>query len=313
MKKVIIVSGATATGKTKISIELAKILDAEVVNFDSLVFYKELNIGTAKPTLQEMQDIPHHLVGTISINNAINAASFQKEAIQIINDIHKRNKAVILVGGSGFYLQTLIKGMYKGGPTSKEILNKSNNLYKDEGITPFLKELQSVDPESFKRYHENDHYRIRRAIEFYWSTGQRFSDERKKMESYELNSPSKIHNWKLHYFHLDIDKTRHFEIIQKRTNQMLAQGLIEEVQNLNELKQDLSVKPLNSIGYKETIMFLKGKIESKEALIERINISTRQLAKSQRTWFKKLNLTTYNPLDDWNYLIKQANELKNEN
>lgn len=305
MKDLIVISGPTATGKTSTSIKVAKNLNAEVVNFDSLVFYKELNIGTAKPTLDEMDGVPHHLVGTQSILNPMNAADFQKIAITIINEIHSRNRPVVLVGGSGFYLQTLLNGMYKGGSTPKEITLKSDKLYELEGIAPFLEILKEKDIKSFDRYHENDHYRLRRAVEFFWSTNKQFSIERDQMQKYTLESPAKVNNWSIKHIHLDIDKEEHFKIIQTRSRLMIKDGLVTEVQDLLDQGFKTDLKPLNSIGYKETIDYINGKFDTLEDYIERIDISTRQLAKSQRTWFKKLNLNTFNPLTDFDIIIKE--------
>lgn len=305
MKDLIVISGPTATGKTSTSIKVAKNLNAEVVNFDSLVFYKQLNIGTAKPTLDEMDGVPHHLVGTQSILNPMNAADFQKIAITIINEIHSRNRPVVLVGGSGFYLQTLLNGMYKGGSTPTEITLKSDKLYKLEGIAPFLEILKENDIKSFDRYHQNDHYRLRRAVEFFWSTNKQFSTERDQMQKYTLESPAKINNWSIKHIHLDIDKEEHFKIIQTRSRLMIKDGLITEVQDLLDQGFKTDLKPLNSIGYKETIDYINGKFDTLEDYIERIDISTRQLAKSQRTWFKKLNINTFNPLEDFDIMMKE--------
>ncbi|MCT4641133.1 MAG: tRNA (adenosine(37)-N6)-dimethylallyltransferase MiaA [Bacteriovoracaceae bacterium] len=305
-KKIIVISGPTASGKTSTSIELAKLFNAEIVNFDSLVFYKEISIGTAKPTEKEMQGIAHHLVGTQSIKSAINAADFQEKAIPIINEIHSRNKHVILVGGSGFYLQTLLKGMYKGGSTSKETLNKSNSLYAKEGITPFLEFLKENDPKSFERYHKNDHYRIRRAVEFFWQTNSMFSKQREKMGTYELESPTIQNNWDIFHCYLDIPKEDHFEIIAQRTLQMVENGLIEEVKSLLETGYSSHLKPLQAIGYKETVDYINGKFSNIKEYMQRISISTRQLAKSQRTWFNKVEKTSFHPIDDKDLIKEQV-------
>lgn len=310
MKDIIVISGPTATGKTSTSIKLAKLFNAEVVNFDSLVFYKELTIGTAKPTTEEMDGVPHHLVGTQSIEAPLNAADFQKKAIAIINKIHNKNRSVVLVGGSGFYLQTILNGMYKGGSTPKEITEKSNLLYTEEGIQPFITILKQSDIKSYNQYHENDHYRIRRAVEFFWSTGQPFSSQREKMKEYTLESPVKLNNWKIKHIHLDIDKESHYEIIKKRSNQMINDGLINEVKVLLDQGFSKKLKPLNSIGYKETLAYLNNEFDNIDSYIERINISTRQLAKSQRTWFKKLNLTTFNPLDQFDSIVEYIKRTK---
>jgi tRNA dimethylallyltransferase len=297
-KFVIIISGPTATGKTSTSINLAKKFDGEIVNFDSLLFYNELNIGTAKPNSEEQQSIKHHMVSGHSIKSPINAADYIQEAIPIINECHKTNKTVFLVGGSGFYLQATIKGMYKSETTSDEILDRSKELYEREGISPFRDILKLNDPISFDLYHENDHYRIRRAVEHYWMTGIKFSDSRLKMSESMDNSPVEIYGWKVLHIYLDLPKDQHFEIIQKRVSQMINDGLVDEVKNLLQNGATGNEKPLKSIGYKETIGYINGDFESIDSYKERLAINTRRLAKSQRTWFKKQEKLCYNALTD---------------
>ncbi len=306
--KIIVFSGPTAVGKTAISISVAKEINAEIVNFDSLLFYKELNIGTAKPSKKEMDDIPHHLIGTHSIKNSINAADFAENAIPIILDIHNRNKPVILVGGSGFYLQALLKGMYDSKTTSPDILEKSQKLYESNGIIPFLEVLEMNDYESFERYHKNDHYRIRRAVEHFWMTGEKFSEAREEMKHKKSESPVEKYNWSVLHNYLDIPKEDHFQIIQKRTNSMIAAGLIDEVESLLRNGASGKEKPMQSIGYKETISYLKGDFASLDDYKERLSINTRRLAKSQRTWFKKQDKVCYNSLKDRDKIIKSCKE-----
>ena len=183
-KNVIVIAGPTATGKTQTSLELSTLCEkypCEIVNFDSLLFYKELNIGTAKPTAEELSIVPHHLVNTHSISRPINAADFSKLALPIIEAIHNNGKSAILVGGSGFYLQALLNGMYESETTSQNLIERSNKLYNDKGIEPFREILKEFDLKSYERYHENDHYRIRRAVEHYWMTGTPLSKARAEM------------------------------------------------------------------------------------------------------------------------------------
>lgn len=309
--KVVIISGPTASGKTNTAIELAKLYGGEIVNFDSLLLYEELNIGSAKPTKDEMQEIPHHMIGITSISAPMNAANYMHQAMPIIHELHDKDNLVYLVGGSGFYLQALLYGMFKSGTTPKKIMKRSDDLYQKEGISPFLKELEKNDPTSFKRYHENDHYRIRRAVEHFWHNGSQFSESRENMmESREDNSNIKKFNWDVHHIYLDLPKDEHFEIIQRRTQSMLNAGLIDEVKEILANGFSNALKPLQSIGYKETIDFLEDKLTESE-MIERINISTRQLAKSQRTWFKKIHKNTYHPLKELVKLKKNFEEYLN--
>jgi tRNA dimethylallyltransferase len=299
MKNIIcVISGPTASGKTSTSISLAKLFGGEIVNFDSLLFYREINIGTAKPTDEEKDGVIHHFVDCASVKSPINAADYSKMAIAKINEIHSRGLIAYLVGGSGFYLQAVLKGMYDSQTTPTKVIDKSNKLYDEKGISPFREILKEYDPVSFTRYHENDHYRIRRAVEHFWTNATIFSDEREKMKSKDEQSPELVHNWNVFHAHLDLDKEEHFKIIQKRTNQMLESGLLDEVDKL--LVDDFTgaEKPLKSIGYKECFQYRAGILKDLASLEERINISTRQLAKSQRTWFKKVDKSTYNPLFD---------------
>ncbi len=299
MKNIIcVISGPTASGKTSTSIELAKKFGGEIVNFDSLLFYREIHIGTAKPTADERGDIIHHFVDCASVNSPINAADYSKMAIEKINELHRQSKIVYLVGGSGFYLQAVLKGMYESKTTPKNIIDRSDILYRDHGIDPFREILKEHDSKSYDQYHENDHYRIRRAVEHYWSNGTLFSDQREKMDQREDVSPQVVNEWNVFHAHLDLDKESHFDIIQQRTKKMLDDGLLEEVEDLISEGFTGAEKPLKSIGYKECFGYKSGIFKDRQELEERINISTRQLAKAQRTWFKKVDKSTYNPLFD---------------
>lgn len=297
-KNIIIIAGPTATGKTQTSLRLASMCESEIVNFDSLLFYKELNIGTAKPNEEELLAVPHHLINSHSISTPINAADFSKIALPIIEKIHKSDKSAILVGGSGFYLQALLNGMYDSETTNDEIRLRSDQVYDDQGIDPFLEILKISDPDSFERYHQNDHYRIRRAVEHFWMTDSPFSKARETMDEKAKLSPSETLGWKKHFIYLDLPKDKHFDIIQNRSRAMFEAGLVDEVKALLASGFTGEEKPLKSIGYKETIQLIHGEFESNEAFLERLSINTRQLAKAQRTWFKKQEKIEYNPLLD---------------
>lgn len=308
--KVIVVSGPTACGKTKIAIDLAEQFNAEVVNFDSLLLYQEISIGTAKPTPHEMRGIPHHMISVASITHPMNASEYAKHALPIIAEILGRNKNVILTGGSGFYLQALLKGMYDSPTTPSHILKKSEDLYEQEGISPFLEILKISDLASFKMYHENDHYRVRRAVEHFWTHGTPLSLARTQKDDENENLPQgNIHGWDLLHIYLNIPRVEHFEIIQRRTQVMLQDGLLDEVRSLLNSKFTGLEKPLQSIGYKESLEYIRGEITSVEDLIERINISTRQLAKSQRTWFNRdKEKFEFHPLSQRDELFKKVSE-----
>jgi len=294
--KLIIISGPTACAKTKTSIELSLLLkntfkkNVEIINFDSLLFYRELNIGTAKPTLSERQNITHHLIDITSAKNPINAADYLKSANFLINDIIVKGAIPILVGGSGFYLRALLKGMYETKSTDDVVQKEVKELYEREGISPIIEKLKIHDPQSLITLHPNDHYRLMRAIEFFLTCGQPISKEKERMQKekpYDF-SENKYPSLDLLHYYLDIPKELHWEIIQSRTRQMIKDGLINEVQAL--LNQGFSgeEKPLQSIGYKETMQFLNGDLKNIDQLFEAIIVATRQLAKSQRTFFAKV-------------------------
>lgn len=286
--KVIVISGPTASGKTDLAVELAQKFGGEVVNFDSLLLYKEINIGTAKPTVEEQQAIPHHMIDVRSISEPMNAADYSREALPLIEKLLNEKKLVFLVGGSGFYLQALLKGMYESTTTPKEITAQSDTLYESKGIQPFLDILREHDPKTFNRYHENDHYRIRRAVEHWWTTGTPLSLAREEKDgANDKLDATNIHGWDLLHIYLNIPKEEHWDIIEKRTDKMLKNGLIKEVKDLLAKGFSGLEKPLQSIGYKESLDLIFGSYKSEVECRERIIISTRQLAKSQRTWFNR--------------------------
>ncbi len=308
--KVLIVSGPTATGKTDLAIELAKKFGGEVVNFDSLLLYREIIIGTAKPTIEEQELIPHHMIDVRSIAQPMNAADYARQAYPVVEGLLKKKQLVYLTGGSGFYLQALIKGMYDSPTTPPDISQESDVLYQNEGIAPFLKILEDYDKKSFLRYHQNDHYRIRRAVEHWWTTGSPISHEREKKDcsNFALEKPS-VHDWEILHLYMDIPRVNHLDIIESRTDRMLKMGLIEETRFLLSQGFTGDEKPLQSIGYKESINYIRGVYKSLAECRERIIISTRQLAKAQRTWFKKDSFKEpYNPLEQRDDLFNRVEQ-----
>lgn len=303
MKPVLVLSGPTATGKTATAVTLAQKLELEVVNFDSLLFYRELNIGTAKPTLAERADVPHHLIDVTGIADPMNAADFARLAKTVMTEIHSRGKVPLLVGGSGFYLQALLDGMWDSPTTPIAISERSDALYAAQGIAPFLAELEVHDRETFHRLHANDHYRIRRAVEHFWTHGTPFSAQR---SAFTAKPPEA---WRVFHAHLDFSKDEHLRIIQARTRNMLATGLVAEVEDLLQRGFTGTEKPLQAIGYKETLDWLQG-VFGTDALAfeERIVINTRRLAKAQRTWFKKKEKAVFDPRSEVNSLEERCRE-----
>ena len=294
VNNILFISGPTAVGKTKMSLELAETIAAkvtlksEIVNFDSLLFYKELSIGTAKPSKSELERVPHHLINIRSIEKEpVNASDFCQMAQEIITEIFNRGNLPLLVGGSGFYLRALVKGMISSQKTSTSLKKSLKNQYATFGIGPFRDYLKKYDPRSLKELHENDHYRILRACEHHKMTGKQFSQEKEDANfhrPYDF-SQNTLPDWKFLHLYLDVSKDKHNNMIEKRTDEMLKKGLLDEIR---PLKDKETLRPLQSVGYKEALSYLNGKIRSQEELAQRIFISTRQLAKAQRTFFKKI-------------------------
>ena len=293
-KTIIIVTGATATGKTGVAIQLYKSLKqkgiiSRIINFDSLLFYKELNIGTAKPTSEELLEAPHELISICSAKDHLNAARYSEIALPLINKCHGSKEVVILVGGSGFYLRALIKGMYNSPATPKTVKDEVEKIFDEDGILGLITVLKERDPATLDTLHPNDEYRIMRAVEHIMTTGGKFSSEREKMDKkgpYNL-ARGRDPLWNILHFNLDIQKDEHYRIIESRTKQMFEAGLVDEVTELLKSGFTGKEKPLQSIGYKETIALINGDFKSVAECMERISISTRQLAKAQRTWFKR--------------------------
>ncbi len=314
MNNLIVVSGPTASGKTSTSIKIAKMIETQlnlkvaIVNFDSLLFYREISIGTAKPTLEERQGINHFLIDIESIKSPMNAASFIELGKAQISELLESNTVVILVGGSAFYLRALLKGMYQSNVLSEDTKSKLDGWYKESGIGPFIEYLKLHDPQSLLNLHQNDHYRIMRAVEHFEASGTKISDQKKVKD---LEDPYDftqiIHPWEVLHLYLDLPKNEHFEIIKSRTQLMFKSGLLEEILALKNRGYSLDEKPLASVGYKEAIAFLNNEFKSLEECVERISISTRQLAKSQRTFFNKITpKESFNPLIDQDKILERV-------
>lgn len=298
--KVIIISGATATGKTALALDLAQDRNAHIMNFDSMLFYRELNIGTAKPSQEEQKQVTHSMIDICSIKDPMNAAIYNEQATPLAQKILKENKILILVGGSGFYIRAFIKGMYESTTSSSETKERVAKMLEELGPAGLYKKLNELDPKSAKLFHPNDAYRVGRALEHFFETGNSISLEK---ERFTENDPynfaqNRFPDWNILHFYLDIAKSEHEGLIRKRTQSMIQNGLIEEVKQILQMPQVTGdEKALASIGYKESMSFIKGEISDLASLSDKISIATRQLAKSQRTFFKKINPKhTFDPL-----------------
>ena len=272
-KFLITIVGPTAIGKTSLAIKLARNYKTEIISADSRQFYKELNIGTAKPSNDELSSIKHHLINNISVNDKYDISQFESDARKIIENLFKTKDYIILVGGSGLYIDTILYGIDKI-PNVKESLRKELNMeFQNNGLKNLLAQLKKIDPNSYKNIDLNNHRRIIRALEVSISS--------KKPYSSFLTDSVKESNYNEIIIGLNCDRDKLHSLINKRVDKMIQCGLIEEVKKLVKFK---NLNALNTIGYKEIFDYLDNKI-SLEQSREKIKINSRRYAKRQLTYF----------------------------
>ena len=287
MATVLCVVGPTATGKTKMGVALAKRFDGEVVSVDSMQLYRGMTIGTAAPTREEMEGIPHHMVAVADPAEQWSAARYAETAIPIIDDILARGKLPVLVGGTGLWLDAVVKGHgFAGGHAGGEVRKTLQKRLEAEGIEPLLEELRQVDPETAKRLHPADEKRILRALEVYLETGKTISAH--NAETKDL-PPRYDAIWIGLRF---ADREDMKALIDRRVDKMAEEGLVEEVRALLESGLPRNATALQAIGYKEFLGVLEGTATEAEALAE-VKLRSRQYAKRQLTWLRR------NPAIHW--------------
>lgn len=279
-RPVIFVVGTTASGKSDWALRWAQEFGGVIVNCDSVQVYEKLNIGAAKPTLAEQSLVPHYLLGYVSPPQEMTAGVYARDFFSCLEKLPV-NVPIFVVGGTGFYFMAIEKGMYPVVPVAEEIQKSvAAELSEQGGVEKLYQELQAVDPEYAAKIHLADHYRIGRAIELIRSQGKSVT---------QIQSDFAAAQRKFPYPLLKIGPTWHREVLRERieirTQKMLQDGLVAEVQGL--LDEGLEAwAPLSSVGYKETMAYLRGEI-SQDQLMSEIATNTRQLAKRQRTWFQR--------------------------
>lgn len=274
-KTLIIVAGPTAIGKTALAIKLAQYYKTEIISADSRQFYKEMSIGTAKPSKDELDAVKHHLIDSHSVINPLNAGDFEKESIKIINELFINHNEIIMVGGSGLFINAVCYGFDSLPVASSEIREKLNKDFEENGITYLQERLKLIDPEYFSEVDIHNPQRIIRALEVYESTGNTFSSLRTNNKKQRPFNIIKIG--------LNSDREELYQRINLRVDEMVKNGLFEEVESLLNYKH---LNALNTVGYSEIFDFLENKCTKEEA-IEKIKQNTRRFAKRQITWFKK--------------------------
>lgn len=274
-KRLIVVVGPTAVGKTAECIRLAGMLDTEIVSADSRQFYKEMNIGVARPSESELATIPHHLIAHISVSQDYNAAMYERDASEVIGKLFQEKDDVVLTGGSGLYVNAVCNGMDDIPDKDESIRQELNDLFDKQGLEPLQKELQEKDPEYWEIVDKRNHIRLIRALEVCRQTGRTFSSFRSQKKTKR--------NFDIIKIGIRRNRENLLERIYRRVDCMIEQGLIEEVRGLYGYR---NLQALNAVGYKEIFDFLDGKTSLQEA-VELIKINTRRYAKRQMTWFCK--------------------------
>ncbi|NBJ68311.1 MULTISPECIES: tRNA (adenosine(37)-N6)-dimethylallyltransferase MiaA [Clostridia] len=283
--KVIAIVGPTAVGKTKLSIEIAKHYNGEIISGDSMQIYKGMDIGTAKVTSDEMQRIPHYMIDLKHPDESFSVADFKQYVTHYIETISAKYKLPILVGGSGLYVQAALYNYnFSTYQRNNKVVAKLNKEIETNGIEPLYKRLQALDPQQAKKIHPNNHRRVVRALEIYETTGKRMSDYQQQQ-----NKQSPYH---LKIIGLQMNRTELYERINQRVDMMVDEGLVEEVYELYKCGY-ANKQSMQAIGYKEFIPYFTGEISLNEA-IATLKQNSRRYAKRQYTWFRnKMDVTWY--------------------
>lgn len=275
--KIIVIVGPTASGKTNLSIELAEKLNSEIINADSRQVYKLMDIGTAKPTKEELQRVKHYFIDRVKPDEHYDAGMFGKEGREVIELMINQDKIPIVSGGSGLYIKSLVDGLFDGPERDEKIRAKIEERLLAEGIDSLYKELCDIDHETYQKIQPNNKHRIIRALEVYYLTGVPIS-KLHKMNKVEISFLPV-------FFGLHWERKVLYQRINQRTIGMINSGLVEEVKNLLNMGYNKNLKSFKTVGYKEPIEFIEGKITYDE-MISLIQQYTRNYAKRQLTWFR---------------------------
>ena len=291
IKHLVVIGGPTASGKTALSVALAQRLSTSVISADSRQFYKELSIGTAKPTEEEMQGVPHHFVDSHFLNDEVSAATFEKLALQKLDELFTRTDFVIVSGGSGMFIDALCVGL-DDIPTSRELRDQLSKKLEQKGLEPLLEELKVNDPAFFEVVDRQNPARILRALEVIHLTGKPFSHFRKQ------TPPPRPFN--VHRFVIDHPREILYDRINQRVDIMMKNGLEDEAKSVEHLR---GLTSLNTVGYTELFAYFDGDISREEA-VEKIKQNTRRYAKRQLTWFRRHEEAHWIPFGDQEVMVK---------
>ncbi len=274
-KHLVVVVGPTAVGKTDLCVQLAKHYDTAIISADSRQFFKEMNIGTAKPTLDEQQGVTHYFIDSHSINEEYNAGAYETDVLALLQELFKEKDVVIMTGGSGLYVRAILEGMDEMPDTDPAIRARLTEQLETEGLEPLLDKLEELDPEYFSQVDKANTQRVIRALEVCLSSGQPYSSFRKSLKRERPFNIIKIG--------LNRDRAELYSRIDQRMDLMLKQGLLEEAKALYPFRHH---NALQTVGYKEIFDYLEGKCDWQEA-VRLLKRNSRRYAKRQLTWFTK--------------------------
>jgi tRNA dimethylallyltransferase len=274
-KFLVVITGPTASGKTAVGVKLAKHFNSEVISADSRQFYKQMQIGTARPLPEELEGIPHHFIGFLDINEEFSAGKYAIEAIKKIDELFLNHDVLFVVGGSGFYLDALIYGMDDIPKINPEIREKINNKWKKHGLAYLQKKLKEIDPLFYNQIDIQNPVRLIRAIEVFNQTGKSLSF----FQKHKKRTP----RYKTIFIGLECERQTLYNRINQRVDTMINMGLIKEVKGLYKYKR---LNALQTVGYTEVFEYFDGEID-KDTAIELIKRNSRRYAKRQLTWLRK--------------------------
>ncbi len=288
--KVIVICGPTASGKTSLSIALAKEINGEIVSSDSMQIYKDMDIGTAKPSEEEMQGIKHYLIGIIEPDKRYSVADYKEDAKKAIKEILQKGKVPIIVGGTGLYIDSLIYEIeYPNIEFDSKYRAELEKQAEEQGLEKIYQKAKEIDPEAVNKISCNDKKRILRILEIYHATGKTKTEQEKESRKKEVEYDYQV-------YALKWDREKLYERINARVDIMLENGLVEEVKNIMR-KYDEFPTAMQGLGYKEVVEYLNGDL-TKQEMEEKIKRETRRYAKRQMTWFRKNKQTIWLNAED---------------
>ena len=279
-KKLLVIGGPTAVGKTDLSIKIAQKLNGEIISADSMQIYKYMDIGSAKVTKEEMQGVKHHMIDIITPDKNYSVSDFKEGGLNAINEIFAKGKQPIIVGGTGLYINALTCNMdFTESEKDNEYREYLEKLALEHGNEYIHNMLKDIDPVSYNNIHANNRKRVIRALEVYKLTGKPFS-------SFNVGDDLYNSEFDVHYYVLTMDREKLYSRINKRVDIMMENGLIEECKKLRDMGYTSSMQSMQGIGYKEVLYYLEGNISLEEA-VEMIKKGSRNYAKRQLTWFRR--------------------------